>query len=112
MLSNIMPPSEIYVKNTYYFQRKGRKIARRTASRRPALSAKREAPSGNNLSQSKSSEEKEEARDLSPDVEARQDCWSIMEGCSKDQTQVPKDDVPTFLNYIDVRRHENEYRCT
>ena len=56
-------------------------------------------------SQQTSSEEKEEARDVDPDVEAQQDFWNIMRD-SKNRNHVaqrtklfvPKDDFPMPLN--------------
>ena len=70
--------------------------------------------SGGNLmreSQQKSSEEKEEARDADPDVEAQLDFWNIMRDsmcrnhvASRTKLYVPNDDFPIPLNCIHVQR--------
>ena len=52
-----------------------------------------------------SSEEKEEARDADPDIEAQQDFWNIMRDCTcrnhvapRTKLFVPSDDFPIPLN--------------
>ena len=59
---------------------------------------------------------KTEVRDPSPDVEVRQDFWSIMRDyifrnhvAPRTKFYVPKDDFPMLLNHINVQRHENEH---
>ena len=61
--------------------------------------------------QRRSSEEEGEARDPSPNVEARQDFWSIMGDdvyrnhvAPGTKLYVPTDDFPVPLNHIDVQR--------
>ena len=61
--------------------------------------------------QQHSSEEKEEARDPDPDVEARQDSWSVIGNyihrnhvAPRTKLYVPKDAFPIPLKYIDVQR--------
>ena len=58
-----------------------------------------------------SSEEKHEARDPDPDVDARQDFWSVMGNymyrnplAPRTKLYVPKDGFPIPLNHIDVQR--------
>ena len=70
--------------------------------------AQREATSGKNLNKELSPEE--EARDPSPDAEARQKFWSIMGDyknrnhvASRTKFHVPKEDFPRPLNCIDVQ---------
>ena len=56
-------------------------------------------------SQQNSSEEKEEARDADPDIEARQEFWKIMGDyiqrnhvAPRTESYVPKEDFPIPLN--------------
>ena len=79
-------------------------------SRYLPLSTKREATPRGNLSKIPS-EQKEEARDPDPDVEARQDLGNIMGNyiftescCSHNKTLSSKGRFPIPLNYIDVQR--------
>ena len=83
----------------------GCNLARRTAFIHHYVQSG-EATSGNNLNND-SSEEKEEARDPSPDVAARQDFLSIMGVCifrnhvaPRSKLNVPKDEFPIFLNTL------------
>ena len=77
-------------------------------SRDPLSCTKRGATSGNNLQ--KTSSEEGEARNPSPDLEARQDFWSIVVGyivrnhvAPRTKLHVPKDDFPIHLKFFDVR---------
>ena len=79
----------------------------------PSLCTKREATSGKHF-QETCSEEEGEARDPSPDLEARQDSVSIMGDyiyrnhvAPRTRLSVPKDDFPIPQNCIDIQRNKN-----
>ena len=117
-----MPPSEINVKRfkskevdiqkgdaVSLYSHAGRAKSCKKDCRYPLVCTKRGAPSGENLNTLL--QKRRISRDPDPDVEARQDFCSIMEGsiyrnrvAPKTKLCVPKDDFRIPLNYADIQK--------